>query len=200
MSPFYGNQTQAPGSDEWLNEYLARFEALQDFLGPQEQPPPQFGPDRMIPFPSHGKTPRLFSRHQDVGEIPLLFDNPDQVPDRERFRLGGNRVAALRGYADYSVVPEGNSPYLGGRTMGSGTVECIYGVNNSIQIIIPFFDFGGTWNSLSESDFTTLRRSVGFGARIEVPMMGVMGFDWGYPLDPSGSEKGRFHFKMGTDF
>ena len=28
-----------------------------------------------------------------------------------------------------------------------------------------------------------------------------LGFDWGYPLDPApGDDKGRFHFKMGTDF
>ncbi|MCP4549057.1 MAG: outer membrane protein assembly factor BamA [bacterium] len=138
--------------------------------------------------------------HQTLGLVDGLGSAND-VPDQETFRLGGNRVNPVRGYEDYSIVPHGNSNFLGGRAMTTGTVEVILGVNNSIQIIMPFFDFGNTWNSLSQADFTTLRRSVGIGARIEVPMMGVMGFDWGYPFDPQGGpDKGRFQFKMGTDF
>ena len=144
--------------------------------------------------------PLVLRFHQTLGLVDGL-NNSDQVPDQERFRLGGNRIYPLRGYQDYSVVPDGNNSYYGGRAMTTGTVEVVLGVSNSVQIIAPFFDFGGTWNSMGSADFTTLKRSVGFGARIEIPMMGVMGFDWGYPLDPApGFDKGRFHFKMGTDF
>ncbi len=144
--------------------------------------------------------PLVLRFHQTLGLVDGL-DNTGQVPDQERFRLGGNRIYPLRGYQDYSVVPEGNNSYYGGRAMTTGTVEVVLGVSNSVQIIAPFFDFGGTWNSMGGADFTTLKRSVGFGARIEIPLMGVMGFDWGYPLDPGpGLDKGRFHFKMGTDF
>jgi outer membrane protein insertion porin family len=137
--------------------------------------------------------------HQTLGQVDGL-SSPDQVPDQVRFRLGGNRVNPLRGYSDYSIVPEGNSAFFGGRTMTYGSVEMVFGVNNSIQIVAPFFDFGGTWNSIAQADFTTMLRSVGFGARIEVPNMGVLGFDWGYPMDSNIREKGKFHFKMGTDF
>jgi outer membrane protein insertion porin family len=144
--------------------------------------------------------PFVLRFHQTLGLVDGL-DRPDQVPDQERFRLGGNRTEPLRGYDDYSVVPYRNSGVLGGRAMTTGTVEVVLGVNNSVQIVAPFFDFGNTWNSMSEADFTTLKRSIGFGARIEIPLMGVLGFDWGYPLDPEpGSDHGRFHFKMGTDF
>lgn len=138
--------------------------------------------------------------HQTLGLVDGL-EHPGQVPDQERFRLGGNRTDPLRGYEDYSVVPYGNSAFLGGRAMTTGTVELVLGVGNNVQIVAPFFDFGGTWNSMAEADFTTLKRSLGFGARIEIPLMGVLGFDWGYPLDPAaGEDRGRFHFKMGTDF
>ena len=144
--------------------------------------------------------PFVLRFHQTLGFVDGL-DRPEQVPDQERFRLGGNRIYPLRGYDDYSVVPVGNSSFLGGRAMMTGAVEAVLGISNSVQVVLPFFDFGGTWNSLSQSDFTTLKRSVGFGARIEVPLMGVLGFDWGYPLDPGESDDGgRFHFKMGTDF
>ncbi len=144
--------------------------------------------------------PMVLRFHQTLGLVDGL-DRPGQVPDQERFRLGGNRVNPLRGYHDYSVVPDGNTSYLGGRSMTTGTVEVVLGISNSVQVIMPFFDFGDTWNSMAEADFTTLKRSIGFGARIEIPLMGVMGFDWGYPLDPEpGDDKGRFHFKMGTDF
>lgn len=144
--------------------------------------------------------PLVLRFHQTLGLVDGL-EHPGQVPDQERFRLGGNRTDPLRGYEDYSVVPYGNSPFLGGRTMTTGTVELVLGVGNNVQIVAPFFDFGGTWNSMAEADFTTLKRSLGFGARIEIPLMGVLGFDWGYPLDPAaGEDRGRFHFKMGTDF
>ncbi len=144
--------------------------------------------------------PMVLRFHQTLGLVDGL-DRPGQVPDQERFRLGGNRVNPLRGYHDYSVVPDGNTSYLGGRSMTTGTVEVVLGISNSVQVIMPFFDFGDTWNSMAEADFTTLKRSIGFGARIEIPLIGVMGFDWGYPLDPEpGDDKGRFHFKMGTDF
>jgi outer membrane protein insertion porin family len=145
------------------------------------------------------KGPFVLRYHQSLGLVDGL-DNPNQVPDQERFRLGGNRTYPLRGYDDYSVVPRGNSPYFGGRAMTTGAVEVVLGVNNSVQLVLPFFDFGDTWNSLSEADFTTLRRSVGLGARVEVPMMGVLGFDYAFPLDGPDEGKGRFHFKMGTDF
>lgn len=144
--------------------------------------------------------PFVLRYHQTLGLVDGL-DRPDQVPDHERFRLGGNRLLPLRGYDDYSIVPKGNSAFLGGRAMTTGTVELVLGIGNSVQIVAPFFDFGDTWNSLGHADFTTLHRSWGFGARVEVPMMGVMGFDWGYPLDPVyEGEGGRFHFRIGTDF
>jgi len=144
--------------------------------------------------------PLVLRFHQTLGLVDGL-EHPGQVPDQERFRLGGNRTNPLRGYEDSSVVPYGNSAFLGGRAMTTGTVELVLGVGNNVQIVAPFFDFGGTWNSLAEADFTTLKRSLGFGARVEIPLMGVLGFDWGYPLDPAaGEDRGRFHFKMGTDF
>jgi len=144
--------------------------------------------------------PFVLRYHQTLGLVDGL-NRPSQVPDHERFRLGGNRVLPLRGYDDYSIVPDGNSAFLGGRAMTTGTVELVLGIGNSIQIVAPFFDFGDTWNSFSQADFTTLHRSIGFGARVEVPMMGVLGFDWGYPLDPLiEGEGGRFHFKIGTDY
>ncbi len=144
--------------------------------------------------------PFVLRFHQTLGLVDGL-DRPGQVPDQERFRLGGNRTNPLRGYEDYSVVPYGNTAFLGGRAMTTGSVELVLGVGNNVQIVAPFFDFGGTWNSMAGADFTTLKRSLGFGARIEVPLVGVLGFDWGYPLDPAaGEDRGRFHFKMGTDF
>ncbi|MDP6418435.1 MAG: outer membrane protein assembly factor BamA [Candidatus Krumholzibacteria bacterium] len=143
--------------------------------------------------------PLVLRFHQSMGLVDGL-NRPSQVPDHERFRMGGNRIFPLRGYEDFSIVPEGNSPFLGGRAMSSGSLELVLGINNSVQLIVPFFDFGDTWNSLAQADLTTLKRSVGVGARIEVPMMGVVGFDWAYPLDGEEGEPARFHFKMGGDF
>ena len=43
-----------------------------------------------------------------------------------------------------------------------------------------FVEAGNTWNNLESTDPFNLRRSVGIGARIFMPMLGMLGFDYAY--------------------
>ena len=49
-----------------------------------------------------------------------------------------------------------------------------------------------------------LKRSAGVGVRIFLPMIGLMGIDWGYGFDiPDGSTQrggSNFHFIIGQEF
>jgi outer membrane protein insertion porin family len=53
-------------------------------------------------------------------------------------------------------------------------------------------------------DMTDLRRSAGFGVRMLVNPIGLIGFDYGYGYDaatPDGSPPGwKFHFQFGKSF
>jgi outer membrane protein insertion porin family len=63
-----------------------------------------------------------------------------------------------------------------------------------------FFDAGNTWATLGETNLTDLRRGAGFGVRIDVPMVGQLGFDYGYGFDRTPQEGGpgwEFHFQLG---
>jgi outer membrane protein insertion porin family len=135
------------------------------------------------------------------GYFGLLIglDNPNEVPEFERYRLGGNRIFPLRGYNDLEVVPRGNPIFIGGRFFTIFNLEVLYPLTRAVQVL-AFLDQGDTWNSFSETDFTNLRRGAGFGIRVEVPMMGNIGFDYGYGFDRIGGPSWQPHFNIGSFF
>ncbi len=126
------------------------------------------------------------------------YKHPSEVQDFEKFRLGGNRRYALRGYDFYEVVPEGNDEFVGGRFMQTFTHEILFPFTPQIWAL-AFFDAGNTWNSFGEADLFHLRRGVGLGVRIEMPGMGTLGFDYGYGFDKP-SPGWTPHFTFGTFF
>jgi len=127
------------------------------------------------------------------------LDTADGVPDYEKFRLGGNRIYPLRGYRDLEVVPRGNPGFIGGRFYTIMNAEILYPLTKAVQLL-GFVDQGDTWNSFTEADFTNLRKGAGFGVRVEVPMMGTIGFDYGYGFDRAGGAGWEPHFNFGTFF
>jgi outer membrane protein insertion porin family len=133
-----------------------------------------------------------------VGVLVGLRD-PADVPFWKRFRLGGIAANGLRGYGDYKVVPDDRLPSTGGRSMMITKSEIRYPIGRSVQAL-TFFDVGNTWRSPGEMDLTDLRRGAGFGVRIDVPMIGQLGFDYGFGFDRTEREGGpgwEFHFQLG---
>jgi outer membrane protein insertion porin family len=123
----------------------------------------------------------------------------DNVPDYEKYRLGGNRLYPLRGYQDREVVPRGNPSFIGGRSYTIFNTEVLYPLSRAVQLL-TFLDMGDTWNSFSEANLAHLRKGAGFGIRVEVPMMGNIGFDYGYGFDKVGGPSWEPHFNFGTMF
>ena len=69
------------------------------------------------------------------------------------------------------------------------TAEIRYPVVQAIQAL-AFFDAGNTWESPMTTDLTDLKRGAGLGVRIDVPMVGQLGFDYGYGFDRSQLQGG----------
>jgi outer membrane protein insertion porin family len=135
------------------------------------------------------------------GEVGFLsgLRRADDVPFWERFRLGGIARYGLRGYDDFDVVPNENAPSTGGRSMMIMSSELRYPLVTAVQVL-TFFDAGNTWESPGETNLTDLRRGAGLGVRIDVPMVGQLGFDYGYGFDRTEREGGpgwEFHFQIG---
>ena len=117
----------------------------------------------------------------------------------ERFQLGGSGTAgqtvgfqgtdliALRGYE----VSDLEANYLNGNIVAAPlyqkfSVELRYPLlnNPNIPVIgLLFAEAGNSWRELSDYNPFELKRSVGFGLRTQVPMFGMLGFDYGFGLD-----------------
>jgi len=150
-----------------------------------------------LPVPLLGST--VLVRLQ-VGLVDQWW-NSGYIPVYERFRLGGTTAEGVRGYTEREIVPEGNALDEGGRFMLIGSVEYRVPVVKNRAFVLAFVDAGETWNSFRSARPGFLRRSIGAGFRVEIPMMGQLGLDIAYGFDrryPYGAPGWKTHFQFGT--
>lgn len=146
------------------------------------------------------------------------------VPYSELFYAGGIRSdGMIRGYSDRSIVAfedtntvairPGTAPGDFIRDPDYHPVDTVRGqalyVLNA-QLVFPvvarqihglfFFDAGNVWLDATRIDPFDVWTSYGFGFRLAVPGMGLLGFDFGIPL--RGKDKGKLkpHFQFGGSF
>ena len=61
-------------------------------------------------------------------------------------------------------------------------------------------DFGNTWSSFGGADFGDGDRGAGLGILIELPMIGLLGFDYAYGFDRLGGGRWEPHITFGSGF
>jgi len=118
------------------------------------------------------------------------------VPVYERFYLGG--ATTVRGYDEWEVGPRdvyGNPE--GGKAMFYTNFEYRIPISKDFFHLIAFWDSGYCWRELRDINLQDMESGVGGGVRINIPMMGLMGIDYGYGL-AAGS--GQIHFNIGNTF
>jgi len=81
--------------------------------------------------------------------------------------------------------------FPGGRYLFAFTSEWQFPVADPLHGLL-FFDVGGTWNDIADFRFDSLHRSVGVGMRMQVPLLGLIGFDYGYGFDRLNRRTGRY--------
>ena len=120
----------------------------------------------------------------------------------ERFKLGGDgmmgfdflqgsEIIAMRGYANGMVVPDGSDVNIA-RQSGSPIynkyqLELRHPVmlnDQATVFVLAFAEGGNTWNNFRDFNPFKVRRSVGVGARIFLPIFGLLGIDYGHAFDP----------------
>lgn len=136
----------------------------------------------------------------------------------ERFKLGGDgmqgfdflqgsELIAMRGYANNTVIPVGANPTIaqnsGSPIFTKYVMELRYPVIASQQataFLVAFGEAGNTWNKFGDFNPFNVRRSVGLGAKIFLPIFGLLGIDYGYGFDKipglPDANKGQFHFSI----
>lgn len=127
------------------------------------------------------------------------FSESDTVPLYERFRPGGTGPDGIRGYPDGSVGPKDGGYYIGGQAEAVFSLE--YKLRLSPQLsFLAFADAGNAWNSIRQFNLSDMKRGAGVGVRIEIPMLGRLGFDLGYGFDRAGGGRWEPHFQLGQTF
>ncbi len=146
----------------------------------------------------------------DIESISSLSSD-NYVPPNELFFMGGSGLSyntvSLRGYDDRTVGPVNSirSP-VGGRFLMKYGVELRYSLSQDpIPIFLMVFaEAGNLWSSFKAADLFDLKRSVGFGARLMLPAVGIIGFDLGYGFDrkivDNEDPSWLFHFQFGRGF
>ncbi len=133
------------------------------------------------------------------------------IPPYDKFYLGGSALSIgtpLRGYDERVVGPQSisASPWsLGGNTLLKYSVEFRFPIiPNPTMFGLLFAEGGNTWNSLNSMDPFDLKRSVGVGLRIFMPMLGIIGFDVAYGFDKIDGINNKTgwkpHFQFGRGF
>ena len=132
----------------------------------------------------------------------------------QRFEVGGDGMSgyniygidiiAMRGYEDGALDPV-NEYYS--VAYNKYTAELRYPVilKPSSQIyVLGFLEGGNAFSSWKSFSPFKIKRSAGLGVRLYLPVVGMLGIDWGYGFDPpagSTSKSGsQFHFVMGQQF
>ena len=140
--------------------------------------------------------------------------NKNKVSPFERYNVGGDGmtgyniygvdVIALRGYEDGALDPIGESYSV---AYNKYTLELRYPIvlKPSSQIyVLGFLEGGNGFSSWKSFSPFKIKRSAGIGARLYLPIVGMLGIDWGWGFDPAAGKSERsgsqFHFVIGQQF
>ena len=139
--------------------------------------------------------------------------NKNKVSPFQRFEVGGDGMSGytiygvdiigLRGYEDGALDPGNNYSVA----YNKYTMEIRYPVIQKDQsqiFVLGFLEGGSGFNSWKEFSPFKIKRSAGLGVRLYLPIVGMIGIDWGYGFDAAMGRKSasgsHFHFTMGQQF
>ncbi len=118
------------------------------------------------------------------------------------YNLYGLETIGLRGYSNNSLTPAN-----GGNIYNKFSVELRYPLSlnpTATLYALVFMEGGNAWYSKENFNPFDIKRSAGVGVRIYMPMIGILGVDWGYGFDKipgmTNQQKGQFHFVIGQQF
>jgi outer membrane protein insertion porin family len=87
--------------------------------------------------------------------------------------------------------------YPGGRFMTIYTIEQQFPIVHPLHGVL-FFDAGNTWDLIGEARPLDLKLGAGAGIRLEIPLLGNIGFDYGYGFDRDDGPRAVGHFLLGN--
>ena len=187
--------------------------SLDNFISPTRGSKFSISAEAALPIPEFAQFYKLRTDYQHhfniVGKLVLSgsaeFGHMGYFSDKnrsnfQRFFLGGTQIQQrqdflndnidLRGFPGgrYSAISPVNDDniQIGGTSYTKYTMELRYPAVSSEQLqLIPyvFMDAGNAYRELRDFDPFNVKRSVGVGARIFLPILGLVDISYGYRLD-----------------
>jgi outer membrane protein insertion porin family len=144
------------------------------------------------------------------------------APPFERFQLGGDGInnqqfgfqgvdiISMRGYEinqlEANISPNTSTGTAATPIFDKFTIELRYPVSlnpSSTIYVLAFGQGGNSWRSVRDFNPFDMKRSVGFGLRVFLPMFGTLGFDYGIGFDKANAkglrEYGDFNIVLGFE-
>lgn len=161
---------------------------------------------------THKYTPVLMSRVE--GAI-LGSYNSDKKSPFGTFYMGGDGMTGT--YGSYMNETIGLRGYKNGSIAGSRYDYAYAYMRLSMELRFPilfensfnawllaFAEAGNAWHNIENYNPFNLKRSAGVGLRVTLPMVGMLGVDWGYGFDRPDNSTDRggsnIHFVLGQEF
>ncbi len=148
----------------------------------------------------------------------LGYYNENRKSPFERYYVGGDGMTGysstyattaikIRGYDNGALTPR--DPITkrdAGNLYTRLSLELRYPImlqTSTTIYLLAFADAGNCWSNFKDFNPFNLKRSLGAGVRVFLPMLGLIGVDWGYGFDkcydPNGN-KSQWHFVIGQEF
>ena len=99
----------------------------------------------------------------------------------------GKDLIYLRGYPSTAIGPRRSGDPVGGRILNKYQAELQLVALQTPQLSVApyvFADAANAWDGFSDYDPSQLYRSAGFGARVILPIVGLVDLNYGYGIDP----------------
>lgn len=154
---------------------------------------------------SFGKKKKwVLSYHTREGLVDE-YGSSDFVPLTHRFFCGGS--STVRGFETRDIGPKvrrffilGEKDAIGGELLLVNNLEIKHKLTDNLRVY-GFLDAGTVWDQVSDFDLGDLKYSVGIGFGVDVPRMGPIRVDYGFPLNPDGDQgSGKMHLMTGFRF
>jgi len=148
--------------------------------------------------------------NSDIGTSPFeRFQLGGDGINNQQFGFAGVDIISLRGYEISDL--EANRDPTGGTSatpvFDKFTVELRYPVSlnpSSTIYVLAFAQGGNAWREFRDFNPFDVKRSVGMGLRVFLPMFGTLGFDYGIGFDKVGADRslkglGDFNIVLGFE-
>ena len=151
----------------------------------------------------------VFATRFDLGLLGAY--NPYKLTPYGAFYMGGDGMTGYSSLYAYDIIAlrgYGNGDLGVGYLYERIGMELHYPLlmeGSTTIYALAFLEGGNLWTSLKYYSPFELKRSAGVGVRIFIPVVGLLGIDWGYGFDPVSGDSGNhhgseFHFILGQEF